>query len=80
MKLEIKVFIPCSNVGCTDDTESYKVYDSEGNLLRVVDDAYEVDTGNEEITHDGTTYTKCIYVCSVICQEQVITRLKEMAR
>ena len=69
MKVNIKVFIPCKNEGCIEDTGSYKEYDSQGEW-HFVEDAYEA------VLHDG----KAIYVCSVACQQVAIERSKEMAR
>jgi hypothetical protein len=70
MSVEIKVYIPCKNEGCYEDTGSYKVYDSNGTFAYLVDDAYETHLGNDKV----------IYVCSVACQQVAIQRDKEMAR
>lgn len=70
MSLEIKVFIPCKNEGCINDTKSYIVYNAKGERIDFVDYAHDAPLA------DG----KVLDVCSMACKEQAIQRDKEMAR
>jgi len=70
MSLEIKVFIPCKNGGCTNDTKSYIVYNAKGERINFVDYADDAPLA------DG----KILDVCSMACKELAIQHSKEMAQ